>query len=206
MKRSKRQLLSRMADRIGKPVGGAIAGSVLLSACGQSDAEVQVYQSADDCSNSNPELAEQCQAAYQQALAESADTAPKYDRRSDCEADFGGGSCTPYQYQGNSWFMPAMAGFMFGRMLDGNRYSHTPVYSSRNPYSPYYGQWSTANGHRLGKASYGKRMSVGKEALAPKPKVTRTISRGGFGSTAQAKSSWKSSKSSSRSGSRGWGG
>ncbi|GGB40276.1 membrane protein [Oceanisphaera marina] len=206
MKRSKRQLLSSMSSRIGKPVSAAIAGSVLLSACGQNDTEVQVYQSPDDCSNSNPELAEQCRAAYQQALAESAETAPKYDSRNDCEADFGGGSCTPYQYQGNSWFMPAMAGFMFGRMLNGNRYAHTPVYSSRNPYSPYYGQWTTANGQRLGKASYGKRMSVGKDALAPKPKVTRTISRGGFGSAAQAKSSWRSNKSSSRSRSRGWGG
>ncbi|GAA3544759.1 DUF1190 domain-containing protein [Zobellella aerophila] len=203
MKRSKRLLLSRMADRIGKPVGAAIAGSVLLSACGNNDTEVQVYRSADDCRGDNPSLAEQCQASYQQALAEAAETAPKYDLRQDCEADFGGGSCVPYQYQGNSWFMPAMAGFMFGRMLDRDRYINTPVYTSRNPYSPYYGHWSTANGYRLGKASYGKRMPVGKEALAPKPKVTRTISRGGFGSTAQAKSSWKSS---SRSSSRSWGG
>ncbi|WP_417616014.1 DUF1190 domain-containing protein [Oceanisphaera sp.] len=205
MKRSKRQLLSRMSSRLGKPVSAAIAGSVLLSACGQSETEVQVYQSPDDCGNSHPDLAEQCRAAYQQALAESADTAPKYNSRHDCEADFGGGSCTPYQYQGNSWFMPAMAGFMFGRMLDGSRYSHTPVYSSRNPYSPYYGQWTTANGQQLGRASYGKRISVGKDALAPKPKVTRTISRGGFGSTAQAKSSWSSNKSSSRT-RRSWGG
>lgn len=205
MKRSRRQLLTRMSQRIGKPAGAAIAGSVLLSACGQSDPDVLVYQSPEDCSNANPEQAEQCQAAYQQALAESADTAPKYNRQHDCEADFGGGNCVPYQYQGNSWFMPAMAGFMFGRMLDRDRYIHHPVYTSYNPYSPYYGHWTTAGGYRMGKASYGKRMPVSREALQSKPKVTRTISRGGFGSSAQAKSSWSSSKKSS-SRSRGWGG
>ena len=88
---------------------------------------------------------------------------------------------------------------MLGQMLDGRRYS-SPVYTGYgNLYGGYYG----ADGKRYGDYSRNSRVSnvkVDPDAFKSKPRVTRTISRGGFGSKAAAKSSWGGSRSG------GWGG
>ncbi len=59
----------------------------------------------------------------------------------------------------------------------------------------------TADGQVVGKAGRTSTYKVSKSSLKPKPVVTKTVSRGGFGSVASAKSSWGGGK---RSGS--WGG
>lgn len=103
--------------------------------------------------------------------------------------------------------MPAMAGFMVGQALNRNDsnyygYGYSPYQPLFNYTGSRYGRTtmlSTADGLKVG--SSGTTTNVGKSAFKPKPQVTRTMSRGGFGSTVSAKSSWGGGRSSG-----GWGG
>ncbi len=204
MKRTKSINLGRMrktTDRLSlKPISLAIA-SITLAACSDTR-QASVFRDANECSFQNPGLEEECQIAYEEALKDASDTAPKYQSRRECEAEFGNNACTNYNASSGSMFMPAMAGFMFARALDRNRYNHSPVFTSYNSRSPFYGDWVTADGYRYGSNRHST-ITVGNKAFKPKPKVTRTMSRGGFGSTVSAKSSWGGKKSSFKGG---WGG
>jgi uncharacterized protein YgiB involved in biofilm formation len=207
MKRTKNINLARMKKNSRRCLIGTISVAVVgLTFSGCSDTrEADIFKDKAECINQNPSYAADCEAAYQQALATATETAPKYESLEECQAEFGPKVCTNYQSSsGNSWFMPAMAGFMFARVMDsGRRYNYQPVFTSNRGSSPFYGSWLTSDGYSYG-STHSRRVTVDDKAFQPKPAVTRTISRGGFGSTVAAKSSWSSS---SRSGSRGgWGG
>ena len=206
MKRSKSINLARMRKKPRafalKPLSTAIAAGFLV-ACSNNSQEAMVYRDAQDCSEDNPSLADQCEAAYQKALADAAKSGPKYRKEYDCEFEFGDGMCMPYDNNGNDWFMPVMAGFLFSQALDRSYYRSAPFYTSYERRSPFYGHWISVDGHNYGRSRYGKTVKVDNKAFKPKPKVTRTVSRGGFGSTVTAKSS-RGSGSSFKSG--GWGG
>ncbi|TLU61501.1 DUF1190 domain-containing protein [Thalassotalea litorea] len=202
MKRSQSINLSRMrkvsTSKLVKPLA-VVAGVTTLTACGN-DQEAIVYKDLDHCIGSNPELEQQCETAYQNALKEAQQSGPKYPRKPLCEEEFGSGRC--YQYSmnnGQSVFVPLMAGFLFSQYMD-NRYRSAPLYTSYSYHSPFYGYWSSVDGHKYGRARYGK-TKVNKKAFDAKPKVTRTISRGGFGSKVAASSSFRGSSSRG-----GWGG
>lgn len=202
MKRSQSINLNRMRKTskrfLFKPLTLAITAT--LVACSDSQ-DAKVYQDAEHCKEDNPSLTQQCEAAYQKALAESASSGPKYNSQRDCSVDFGRDNCVPYTSpQGQNWFIPAMAGFMFSQMINRNDYHYAPLYTSYSRRSPFYDRWTTVDGNVYGRKRYGS-LKVDKKVFNPKPKVTRTISRGGFGSTVSAKSRWggKSSRSS-------WGG
>jgi len=178
----------------------------LLSACGSNKDDVTFVSNIEDCvSNTELEYA-QCEAAYQQALAEAERTGPKYQSMAMCESEFGTGQCMQ-QSQG-SFFMPFMAGFLVNQLLfdrDRNYYGgyYNPVYRYYRPYSRHHDLMMMADGTSIGK--YGKKSyKVGKSVSSRKPAVTKTVSRGGFGSVASAKSNWGGGKKSSSS--RGWGG
>jgi uncharacterized protein YgiB involved in biofilm formation len=195
-------------SKLATVIGGAIA----LGGCGGERTEAEIYRTLEACQEANPEQSQVCETAYQTALDAAQETAPRYARRTDCAAEFG--DCTPARdAQGNSWFMPAMAGFMLAQALDGAsgrrcpsgayqtltgcRYIQ-PVYTGHGALrGGYYG----GDGTRYGDMGRGARttVKVDPDALKPKPKVARTLSRGGFGSKAAAKSSWGG-------GSRSWGG
>ncbi len=200
MKRSKSINIARMR-KTASPIAVSVAATTLV-ACGSSKEEAEVFAGVEQCINANPDMVSECQAAYEKALAKSAESGPKYRSMYDCSAEFGNSNCVPYSHNGNNWFMPAMAGFMFAQALDNNRhyYRSSPVYTSYSSHSPYYGRWTTVDGNYYGRARYGK-VKVSKDAFKPAPKVTRTISRGGFGSKVSAKSSWGGSSSRG-----GWGG
>ncbi|MEJ2766314.1 DUF1190 family protein [Photobacterium sp. MCCC 1A19761] len=212
MKRSKQVVLPSMRKlgmqtnwRVGRaaPVTVAFAGA-MLTGCSDSGKDATIYQSLDDCVNDNPNYSQECRAAYQFALEEAARTAPKYRTEYDCSAEFGVNACieTP---NNNNWFMPAMAGFMFSRLLDSDRHYYSqPMFRSYYPGSIFYDRWTTADGYDYGRSSYRKtKVRVSQDHMKPKPTVSRTISRGGFGSTVSAKSSWSRSSSG---GSKSWGG
>ncbi|MCG8614236.1 MAG: DUF1190 domain-containing protein [Pseudomonadales bacterium] len=184
-----------------KPLCLALAG-VTLASCSDTE-EVVVYRNLHDCKLQNPELQEQCETAYQEALSKAASSAPKYLSRSDCEDEFGANTCVSYRSESNiDWFMPAMAGFLFAKALDRPNYYRTqPMFTSYSYHSPMRGHWTTSDGYRYGSVK-DRRVTVDPKAFKPKPKVSKTISRGGFGSKVAAKSSWGGS--SSKSG--GWGG
>lgn len=175
-----------------KPLAVGISSVFIAAACGDNREDAMVFTSLGDCQNQMPDYAQQCEIAYQQALQDAADTAPKFNNRRDCEYDFGAEQCVQYRNDsGGSWFMPLMAGYMIRDILEPRRYPQ-PLFTSYSRYSPYRYRWIGANGYDYG--DFRRRdLKVSKSYTKP-PKVTRTIKRGGFGSTVRAKSSWGSSK------------
>jgi uncharacterized protein YgiB involved in biofilm formation len=177
------------------PVALAVGAVFMLAGCEQSDETVSLYQNADQCAQANPGKNAECTTAYNNAVKEAERTAPKYATREDCVAEFGENQCqqTPAQasmagssenqaeaQSSGSFWMPLMAGYMMGRMMSGGA-AQQPLFSSRNPASPAYGQYTDASGKNYGAARPGRTMTVPKTAMAPKPATTSTITRGGFG-------------------------
>ncbi|WCN10430.1 DUF1190 domain-containing protein [Marinomonas mediterranea] len=201
MKRSQYISLNKMRKEGPKhpafrPLTLAIA-AITLTACSQPDEEVKVVSSVEDCTANTTLSLQQCQVAYQKAIEESVRTGPRYGSERQCEEDFGYDQCIRPQSSG--FFMPMLTGFMIGNMLNNRAYTYNPVYQYRNSGSSYRNRLMTADGSIIG--TPGKRSySVPPSALKPKPKVTRTVSRGGFGAVASAKSNWGGGKS------KGWGG
>lgn len=179
------------------PVALAVSAVLTLSSCEKSDETVSLYQNVDECSLANPNLKEQCNNAYQQAVIEANKTAPKYAAKADCAAEFGQDKCidVPAEQAGlssepraGSVWMPLMAGYMFGRMMSGS-YASTPLFTSSAAGSPARGNFVDANGRSYGSATTGRSVNVNKRALAPKPATTSTITRGGFGQTVMKQNS-----------------
>ena len=196
LKRGQGVLLPRMRKNFAlKPVALGVA-AICLSGCGEEQQAATIYTNADECTAANPQLAEQCQAAYQQALAEAARTGPKYNTQQDCEVDFGSSQCHNVRNESGSFFMPFMAGYMLSNLLSPSGYQSQPMYTSYSPYSSYRYRWVGTDGYDFGD-SRRRSVNVDKDVFKPKPTVAKTISRGGFGSTVRAKSSWGSSSKSS---------
>ncbi|MFT5701310.1 MAG: hypothetical protein ACI8ZB_004201 [Desulforhopalus sp.] len=181
------------------PLVVGIAAVSLVSCSSQE--EVTVVSSVDDCAANTELNLVECEAAYQKAQAEAERTGPKYNSNVQCETEFGSGQCT--QSRSGGFFMPMMSGFMIGRMMSGNSSyggtAYNPVYRYNNRNSSQYNRVMTADGTVIGKAGQ-RSYRVNKSTMSSKPTVTRTVSRGGFGATASAKSSWGGGKS------RSWGG
>ncbi|MEB6334313.1 DUF1190 family protein [Serratia rhizosphaerae] len=188
------------------PVALAVSAVFMLAGCEKSDETVSLYQNADDCSRANPSMSEQCTTAYNNALKEAEKTAPKYASREDCAAEFGEAQCTQAPAQAGmaaesqssgSFWMPLMAGYMMGRMMGGSGFAQQPLFSSKNPASPANGKFVDATGKSYGPATAGGRtMTVPKTAMAPKPAVTNTVTRGGFGETVAKQTSMQRSAAS----------
>lgn len=198
-KRSKSINLSVMRKSFSvKPLALGVA-AIFLSACGD-EQKATVFTTVDECTDANPEFAQKCQTAYEDALREAERTGPKYNTQSDCESEFGHNQCRVVQRDSGSFFMPFMAGYMLSNLMSPRGYYSQPMFTSYSRYSPYRNRWIGADGYDFG--DYRRRnMRVSEKALKPKPTVTKTMSRGGFGSSVRAKSSWGSS---SKKG--GWGG
>ncbi|MFA3762546.1 DUF1190 family protein [Yersinia sp. 2466 StPb PI] len=208
------------------PVALAVSAVFMLAGCEKTDETVSLYQNADDCSQANPSKSAECTTAYNTALQEAAKTAPKYATREDCVAEFGESQCTqaPAQagmvptsssssgettaaapQQSGSMWMPLMAGYMMGRMMSGG--ASQPLFTSKAPNSPANGKFVDATGKNFGSATTGRTMNVPRTAMAPKPAVTNTITRGGFGeSVAKQSSMQRSAATSSKTSTRSMGG
>jgi uncharacterized protein YgiB involved in biofilm formation len=181
-----------------KPLALGIT-AIFLSACGDKQ-EATIFTSVDDCTNANPEFAEKCQTAYQDAVKEAERTGPKYNSERDCESEFGNNQCRVVQRDSGSFFMPFMAGYMLSNLMSPRGYYSQPMFTSYSRNSSYRNRWIGADGYDFGDQRR-RSMRVSEKALKPKPTVTKTMSRGGFGSSVRAKSSWGS-----KSKRGGWGG
>ena len=206
MKRSKQVIIPRLRKipfpRV-KPLSLALA-SLIAGGCSLKE-EAHIFKTVEECDTSLKFTRSECQTAYEKALIQAKQTAPRYRTLRDCEYEFGQHQCEQLSSSSN-YFMPIMAGFMVSEAFRRHNYYH-----GYNPLFSYYGGgysrnrkpvWTTADGDKIAKG-HKTSANVGKSAFKKKPTVTKTISRGGFGSTASAKSSWGGSRGGSRGG---WGG
>lgn len=174
--------------------------AVALTGCAQEE-EVNVVLSVSECVRDTSLTEAQCQAAYEQAKQEAEQTAPRYGNANDCEYEFD--QC--YQTNGGFW-VPFMTGWIVSEAIDEigdaaeRRRRNHPVFLYSGRSSSLNNRLMTSDGHVIGRP-YQNSYRVSRSALDPKPATTRTVSRGGFGSTASAKSSWGGGSSS-----RSWGG
>jgi uncharacterized protein YgiB involved in biofilm formation len=168
-KRSRKAALVLMV-----PVAG-----VSLSACVQEPAApAVVYETLADCQDAGVLTREECQASLDQAKALHSETAPKFDSRAACEADYGQGQC---QTTSSGFFMPAMMGFLAGQLL--NRGAGAAQLSPRVPAQPLYKKRDDANGFSTGTGAFVSR-NTGPVMVQPKtvqPQPGRLVQRNGFG-------------------------
>jgi uncharacterized protein YgiB involved in biofilm formation len=200
MKRSKNINLARMRKSALPrfslhPLAIGVAAS--LTACAPRE-EVLVATSVEDCIDRSHLNEQQCEAAYERALREAERTGPKFSSQRQCERDFLNCETTS-----TGQWMPLMAGFMVAKAMDRRDYygdhHYNPVYRYDYWGDGSYGRLTTADGRMIG--GYGRSSyKVKYSAMKPKPTVTRTVSRGGFGAVASAKSSWGGGRAG------GWGG
>ncbi|GIL38463.1 DUF1190 domain-containing protein [Roseiterribacter gracilis] len=116
------------------------AAPIALTACDDSAKKptpVGSFASPAACRESGQFTDEQCNAALRDAQAQHETRAPRYESREACEAEHGAAACEPRERNGQSWFMPALAGFMIGRALSGG---------GMMPSAPLYGSASCGSG------------------------------------------------------------
>jgi uncharacterized protein YgiB involved in biofilm formation len=157
-------------------LGGA---GVALAACGEDPlpTDAKFFTDASECSAIHSEAT--CREAETAAKQKLETEAPRYSRKEECEAEFGPGNCETRQTAGGgSFFMPLLMGYMMGNMLGGNRFSQ-PVFRGPNNTAVMPSKNQLFNVGSFGAAS------AGRTGFQPAAAVT-PVSRGGFGSTAQA--------------------
>lgn len=172
------------------PVALIVGAFFILAGCEKRDENVSSYMNSDDCTPANFSLSEQCSTLYNSAQQESIKTVPKYASRAACIAEFGENQCTHVPAQigmsaesqhNNSMWMPLIAGYMMGRMMEGG-YAQQPLFTSNPSNNPVRGRFVDVNDRGYG-ATGGLSIKIPKTVLPPKPATTQTITRGGFGDT-----------------------
>ena len=148
----------------------ALTFSAALAGCGRDDPP-KVYGSVADCKAEHPPQA--CQEAWQASVGEHQSTAPQYSQKAQCEAQYGVGHCETRSGEHGDIFMPMMAGFMIGRMMNQHRDNTYPYGGGGyigHPVAYGPGGGLRASPPRAGEGVFGRSGGF--------------TSRGGFGSTA----------------------
>lgn len=175
--------------------------SITLTGC--FDDEPKLVGSETDCVATIGDE-EGCKAAAVEAEKAHEKSAPRYDSQKDCEEQFGPDRCRRVEHDGSSVFMPALTGFMIGRMMsDSSRYAVQPACNNRgevytngcgpvrnsphvfyNPVaSTYAGRYSS--GSFQADRSFSSSWTSGKVATS-RAGVVSSVDRGGFGASAVA--------------------
>jgi len=169
-----------------------------------SEQTMKVYASADECASSGGDW-NTCNSSAAAAAAEHVRTAPQFASQADCNRETGG-ECAQHVTSGGSHiFLPLMAGFMMGQMMNRGYVAH-PIYGGRDG-GYYSGQTRVADGpdfrrpdqDRSGGGSGGggggaNARSLPREVAAPvdsRGEIARSGStkRGGFGRTSSYRGS-----------------
>ncbi|MBE1275187.1 DUF1190 domain-containing protein [Enterovibrio baiacu] len=180
----KRSAMNKAAKVIPFAFVGGISGCFF-----EPETEGFVFENPRQCGNSFPEQMEECEIAYQEALRDAAESAPRYYNQQECEMDFLDG-CQRY----SSFFIPALAGYFFARGLDDDYFKRKKKRYYSQPLYRYRGKFFSGDGKSYGNVA-NKAVNVSSSTINRKGgTVGQVMSRGGFG---------KSVSSSSRSSSRG---
>lgn len=184
------------------------AAAFALTAC-EEPVDLTFFVDAEQCRSAAAESSEfsegDCDRAFEQAAAEHAVLAPRYDDFALCEEQHGEGACATSQAAGGiadglppegaeaaqasgggASFMPFFMGYMMGNMLSSNRpggYAGRPVYQDAK------GQFFSTDGRSFGFAGPGSKVSgYASQMQSPNltrvaPPMTRAVvqARGGFG-------------------------
>ncbi|WP_159654263.1 DUF1190 domain-containing protein [Vibrio atypicus] len=176
MKRSSNVQRPSMEKALGKAFPFVMFGGFMIFSQYESKTEGAIYYDANECQDNNPEEAQQCELAYQDAMDEAERSAPRYKTERECEYDFREDDC----YYSSRYFsyIPRMSGFFYSTDLDDfdgykKRYYSQPMYRFKKGY--YSGTGSFYGSHRVQTV----KMSSG--SLRKGGTIGKAMSRGGFG-------------------------
>lgn len=176
-----------------------------LAAC-EEPVDLTFFSDVQQCREAAAESTEfsagDCDRSFEQAMAEHAVLAPRYDELALCEEQHGEGACATAEVAGGaigeadsvqngSSFMPFFMGYMIGNALSSNR---PGAYAGRAVYRDTKGQTFSTEGRQLGFAGAGSKVR-GPSSQLRSPDLSRiaapmsraTVSaRGGFGAARSA--------------------
>jgi len=201
----------KRSTQIGLAAAGVVLVATVWSLSGDNAQDDLVYASPAECKAGGQLSAEACEAAFADASAKRLSAAPKFQRQSDCEAQYGASGCSSASIGGAQYFIPALAGFMLARSLSG---SGTPQAQpllpptraacppgsaqpecqaqSRSSSSTSGGGGGGGSRSRAYSTASGQNFTATGDSTSGM-KAPSTSSRGGFGSTSRSYSSSSSS-------------
>lgn len=181
-------------------LGGAFV--VLLAACGDSPEDMKVYKTVDECVAETNDRA-LCEGEQTAAKLNHEDSAPRFTDEQACKQEFEACTAVKGVDGSTSWFMPALGGFVLGRLLGQS--TAQPVFYDRKGYAyvrnlpqdmrrddnPTYS--SSSSSYRSGSSSSGVGVASSSGGYsrvnAGSTSGTVSVSRGGFGSSGHSSSS-----------------
>ncbi len=179
----------------------ATAGTLALTGCGDDPmVEGQVFPTVAECVASGVAQNE-CQEAYNQALADNENDAPRFESQDLCEGEFGSGQCQQRFAGGGggggSFWVPLLGGFVIANAIDDldfdrkKKRKYAPMYYSRAHSNYYHGGSNYGPMTRTSSGRYGFAPdTLNRPVSAPRVQSRSDIaSRGGFGGRASSRSS-----------------
>lgn len=180
------------------------AGAFTLAAC-EEPRDLTYFDNPDQCRSAaaySEFSAEDCDTAFEAALAEHATQAPRYDSLALCEEQHGQGVCRPPEAAGGVpddpetrsagvSYMPFIMGYMMGNMMRSGTagYAGRPLYRDART-----GALHNSGGSRMAFAAPGSKITGTSAQIRPvttarpAPPMTRAMvaSAGGFGAARTA--------------------
>jgi uncharacterized protein YgiB involved in biofilm formation len=195
-KRSKRVVLTTLV---------AAAGAAAVGGCGgggtdwndEPAVDAFPYASVAECQSANQVPDSTCQEAYQDALANHEQAAPRYATQPLCEDEFGQNQCQQRLAGGSNYWVPILGGFMVGQALanadldfDRRKRHYGGLYRSRKSGGWYSGGPSGGPLQRSGSTWRAGASSFDRPTSSPpvRSSSSQSASRGGFGG--RSRSSW----------------
>ncbi len=178
----------------------ATAGTLTLTGCGDEPmVEGQVFPTVAACVAAGTPQGE-CQEAYNQALADNENDAPRFESQDLCEGEFGSGQCQQRFAGGGgggNFWVPLLGGFVIANAIDDldfdrkKKRRYAPIYMSRANGNYYYGGSNYGPMSRTSSGRYGFAPdTLNRPVSAPRVQSRSDIaSRGGFGGRASSRSS-----------------
>lgn len=173
-----------------------MAAVPVLAGC-ESQPTGALMASVSECTGVHKLSIAECKTAYENALAEHARLAPRFEQWGECNDQFG--ACQSITADGASWWIPPMAGFLVGYAVSrhdddvgsgGGSGGYLYRYGGSQPlYRERRGDYLNPRGDYVGDRSGPV---TGKQGAINPPVRAITISRAGFGSTSSARSSFGS--------------
>lgn len=181
-----------------------LAGTIILGGCEpNTDEPPQFIQDEKACMETFDD-AEGCKAAAAQAKKEFEEKAPKFDQQKACEAQFGAAQCHKVESNGGGIFMPLMAGYFMGHIMNNGQRQYATQSACNNNGSMYSNGCGNVNGARGGyvpvnsimagqynsQSGFARSQSFNSSWTTSKVSASRVsmgsaaIARGGFGESA----------------------
>ncbi|WP_156840361.1 DUF1190 domain-containing protein [Novosphingobium aquimarinum] len=167
-------------------LGGIAAASMSLSGCGSSEPEFSDarFTTVTECKSAGfPE--DLCAQSFAAALKAQQDEAPKFNTLAECQQEWGANNCTPTYNNntGGNSFMPLLAGFAIGQMMQRNYWNNGYIGSGGGYYgTPIYRD-------RGGSTVTVDRGSGGIARTKPVNVNTKAVAAKGFGGMGMSRSS-----------------